>query len=658
MRRLFWAFFGGRLRTVLVASFVFVAIVAAALNTLVISRVINDYLTSAQEDRVSRDMDLADGLYQEKLREITGIAQRTASDLGATGSLRAAIAGDGVARNTIDRVISRNVTAPLLGGSEVILVLDGDGNFIIGRSLSADGQLSEPFLRGNWGSLPVIADAFASGQPSASTEVIPAFILSQVGLQQLAHVPLRETAHAAPDRFSQQEGTAGLTLISAYPVRGEQPGASGMVVAAYLFNNDSSFVDYLVDVAKIETTTVFLGDLRVSTNVLDENGQRAIGTRVSQAVYDAVLTRGQTYFGRVFVVKEWYIGSYQPLRDHRGHIIGMLYVGARDAAFRNLLDNFTSRAVLIAIVCILIAGILALPISRWIAWPIRDLVQANRRLAGGDMSVRVDPKGEGEFGMLGRSFNNMVETLTDTQEELLRKDKLASVGQLAAGVAHELNNPLGTILLYSDAMLADAPADDPRREDLEMIIDEAQRCKVIVADLLNFARQHELMAQEVDLNRLLDETITKVSSQPRFEQIEIRCQLEPQLPLIRADAAQLQQVFINLLNNSADAIEGPGVITLQTRSAGQQFVEARVSDTGSGIPAENLGKLFLPFFTTKPAGKGTGLGLAIAYGIVKMHRGQIHVESQVGHGTTFTVTLPVRAAEAPHAPAPESDIIA
>lgn len=658
MRRVLWAFFGGRLRTVLVASFILVAVVAAALNTLVISRVINDYLTSAQEDRVSRDMDLANGLYQEKLREITGIAERTASDLEATGNLNAAIAGDGVARNTIDRVISRNVTAPLLGGSEVILVLDGDGDFLIGRSLSADGQLSEPFLHGNWSSLPVIADASASGHPSASTEVIPASLLSQVGLQQLAHVPLRQTAYAAPDRFSEQEGTAGLTLISAYPVHDGQSAASGMVVAAYLFNNDSSFVDYLVNVAKIETTTVFLGDLRVSTNVLDEGGQRAIGTRVSQAVYDAVLVRGQTYFGRVFVVKEWYIGSYQPLRDHRGNIIGMLYVGARDAAFRNLLDNFTSRAVLIAIVCILVAGILALPISRWIAWPIRDLVQANRRLAGGDMSVRVDLHGEGEFGMLSRSFNNMVETLTDTQEELLRKDKLASVGQLAAGVAHELNNPLGTILLYSDAMLADAPAGDPRRDDLEMIINEAQRCKVIVADLLNFARQHELMAQEVDLNRLLDEIVTKVSVQPRFEQIEMRCQLEPQLPLIRADAAQLQQVFINLLNNSADAIEGPGTITIRTRRDGDQFVQALVTDTGSGIPAENVGKLFTPFFTTKPAGKGTGLGLAIVYGIVKMHRGQIHVESQMGRGTTFTVTLPVRAADAARTPAPESDIIA
>ncbi len=275
------------------------------------------------------------------------------------------------------------------------------------------------------------------------------------------------------------------------------------------------------------------------------------------------------------------------------------------------------------------------------------------------MDVRIEPYGRGEFALLGRSFNSMVETLSDTQRELLHKDKLASMGQLAAGVAHELNNPLGTILLYSDAMYADAAEDDPRRDDLRMIISEAQRCKIIVADLLNFARQHELMAQETDLNALLDEVVAKVSSQSRFEPLELRCQLDPKLPHIQADPAQLQQVFINLLNNSADAIDGQGIITIATRPAEGGAVEVLVTDTGSGIPAENLDKLFTPFYTTKPAGKGTGLGLAIVYGIVKMHRGQIRVESSVGQGTTIIISLPIQSADAPlHHSSREEDIIA
>jgi len=236
----------------------------------------------------------------------------------------------------------------------------------------------------------------------------------------------------------------------------------------------------------------------------------------------------------------------------------------------------------------------------------------------------------------------MVETLHQTQQELLHKEKLASMGQLAAGVAHEINNPLGAILLFSDVMYKEAREDDPRRKDLEMIINETTRCKKIVADLLNFARQQEVLAQDTDVHALLEQVTEEVSLQPAFQKVEIVHQFSPDMPAIQADPAQLQQVFVNLLNNAAEAMGDGGTITLATRPVNRQWVEIKVSDTGCGIPAENLGKLFTPFFTTKALGKGTGLGLSIVYGIIKMHRGQITVQSQIGQGTTFTVTLPVQ----------------
>ena len=173
--------------------------------------------------------------------------------------------------------------------------------------------------------------------------------------------------------------------------------------------------------------------------------------------------------------------------------------------------------------------------------------------------------------MLGRSFNSMVETLSETQRALVHKDKLASMGQLAAGVAHELNNPLGTIMLYSDVMYRDTQEDDPHREDIMMIINEAYRCKIIVADLLNFARQQEVMAQDTDLNTLLKEVVDKFRNQPSFERLELRYSFDPQLPVIQADPAQLQQVFINLINNSADAIEGSGTITVSTHTVSKEL---------------------------------------------------------------------------------------
>jgi two-component system NtrC family sensor kinase len=234
--------------------------------------------------------------------------------------------------------------------------------------------------------------------------------------------------------------------------------------------------------------------------------------------------------------------------------------------------------------------------------------------------------------------------LQATQAQLIQSEKLASMGQLAAGVAHEINNPLGTILLYSDIMHKEVQPESQHGQDLKMIMDEATRCKRIVSDLLNFARQNEVLAQETDLNALLDQVMIELGEQPEFAGIQMSLAVEPGLPVIQADSAQLRQVFVNLMDNAAEAMPDGGRLTVSTRRGSDGYVAVDVQDTGMGIPEENLGRLFTPFFTTKPIGKGTGLGLAIVYGIVKMHRGQIEVHSQVGSGTTFTVTLPIEGA--------------
>jgi signal transduction histidine kinase len=235
----------------------------------------------------------------------------------------------------------------------------------------------------------------------------------------------------------------------------------------------------------------------------------------------------------------------------------------------------------------------------------------------------------------------MVETLQDTQERLVQKEKLASVGQLAAGVAHEINNPLGTVLLYADILHKETPKDNQQqREDSQMIVREATRCKAIVNDLLNFSRQNEILAQETNLNGLLREMVGEVRHQDLYQQVELVTDLDPDLSPIQADPLQLRQVFLNLMNNAAEAMPSGGRLLLRTQKGpAAGFVSVQVQDTGAGIPEENMKKLFTPFFTTKPIGKGTGLGLAIIYGIVKMHRGQISVQSRVGEGTTFTITL-------------------
>lgn len=657
MQRLIARLTGGRLQIVLIASFSVIAALTVGMNALVSSRVINDYLAEAENDRVARDMDLAQAFYQLKQDEIAAISHRLVLDPWVNQNLPLAIQGQDEAIRIIDQQITNKITVLALGGTHCILILDADGNIVVGRTLTDENTLSPILSGGNWEELPILGNAFTTGEAVAATEVIPAELLAQVGLADQAAISLKDTPLAAPEPFLPTEGSAGLAITGISPIVDERGNPAGAILAAYLFNKDYTLVDRIKEVAGVDTVTIFFGDLRVSTNVMEESGERAVGTRISQAVHDVVLLQGRDYVGRAFVVNEWFITRYVPLLDHAGRVVGSLYVGARASAFENLVHTFNNRVLVIALICILLAGVLAVPISHIITRPIEELVEANQKLAGGDMMVRVEPYGTGELALLGTSFNAMAENLHHTQQELLHKERLASMGQLAAGVAHEINNPLATIMLYADIMRKEMPGDAPQKEDLYTIIREVARCKAIVADLLDFSRQRQVFAQETDLHQLIDEVIENISQQPQFGQIQFLRHYDPHLPPITADPAQLRQVFVNLFDNSAEAIAESGKITITTHHLDSQRVEIEIQDTGCGIPPEHQTKLFTPFFTTKPPGKGTGLGLSIVYGIIKMHRGQIRASSRPGEGATFTIILPVKLPLNPGSQEPIEQVI-
>jgi signal transduction histidine kinase/Fe-S-cluster-containing hydrogenase component 2 len=227
--------------------------------------------------------------------------------------------------------------------------------------------------------------------------------------------------------------------------------------------------------------------------------------------------------------------------------------------------------------------------------------------------------------------------LEQAQTQLIRTEKLASLGQLAAGVAHEINNPLGTITIYAHVLLKSLEADDPRREDVDMIIKESARTKEIVQGLLSFARETKLRPGPTDINEVLQDVLGLVVNQSLFHNIKIKKVFAAAIPTITADWTQLKQVFLNIIFNAAEAMEGKGTLAITT-IGGKRRVKVKIQDTGPGIPPEIMGKLFSPFFTTKE--KGTGLGLAISYGIIERHSGKIDVETALGKGTTFIVSLP------------------
>lgn len=638
------ALYSGPFQSTLVFSFTLVAALTIALGSWVISTTITAYLAGAMDERVAQDIQCAKLVYRTRQEGLTHTANQLALSNTIIESYADTQEGDFYALDRIYQKLKTAMNDDTLLGNRAVVLLDWEGRVITG--LVIDGDLTDRRIdRGaDWSDFDPVASTLRDGAALSATEVIPLRILEDAGLADQAKIDLLHTTMAAPEPFDEREGSAGLGIVAVSPLfLGDE--LQGAVAVFHLFNNDFTLVDSIKNSTKIDTVTIFFGDLRVSTNVMTENGQRAVGTRVSEEVKAVVLQQGKEYVGNAFVVNENYITRYEPLRDHRGNVVGILYVGARQQAFEDFLNTFRRRVALVALVTILLTFILATPVSRVITRPLKDLqalADTSRQVASGDLNARAPATAGGEVGLLAESFNDMLDTLQATQKQLLQSEKLASLGQLSAGIAHELNNPLATVLLFSDLLRKEKKLPEQTLNDIEIIVSETERCKGIVSSLLDFARQHQVEGQNVDLNQLIFQVVDTECRHSRYDNVEIRQELDPDLPTIQADPDQIQAVIINLLSNAAYAMPDGGYITLRTLEEGANRVRFEVQDQGQGISADDQAKLFTPFYTTKPVGKGTGLGLSIVYGIIKMHQGQIEVDSQPGKGTVFTIKLPVK----------------
>ncbi|MGB9627327.1 MAG: sensor histidine kinase [Thermodesulfobacteriota bacterium] len=346
-------------------------------------------------------------------------------------------------------------------------------------------------------------------------------------------------------------------------------------------------------------------------------------------------------------------------------------------------------------------------LSRVLVKPLKELVRLTQKISDGDFSQKIEATSKNEIGQLISSFNKMIDRLRENQEdlekyldsleatnkklkqaqeELIRSEKLASIGRFAAGVAHEVGNPLGAILGYTSILEGGEVSPEESRDYLKRIEKEIERINRIVRELLDFARPSRVEAQEIDVNMVIEQTLSLLSYQKSFKNIQTHLELQPNLPKIRGDDSQLSQVFINIILNAVDAMPDGGQLTIQSSqffvedhfpsrykalypprrkgdpvesdyshlrkpdplsaiftkfSKGDQLVSIRISDTGIGIGREDIEKIFDPFFTTKSPDKGTGLGLSVSLRIIESMGGDIRVESDVGKGTTFEIYFPV-----------------
>jgi len=335
-----------------------------------------------------------------------------------------------------------------------------------------------------------------------------------------------------------------------------------------------------------------------------------------------------------------------------------------------LQQNRITTLLLIGLFVFGISVFLCVILYHFVSKPVALLEAGMKRIAKGELDAPIEIKTRDEMGLLANTFNSMTTDLKRyrenmenwtrsleaevkkktneimrAQEELLNAEKLASLGRMAAGVAHELNSPLTGVVTFAHLMKSrTSPEDKQSQEDLQVIIDQANRCSRIIKGLLGFSRRAGFEMVEISVNDLLDNTISLVRNQARFHNIRFDIRLAPSLPLILADPNQLQQVFLNLIINAADAMNEKGVITISTRvlRTDADVLEIEITDNGPGIPEDMVGRIFEPFFTTKPVGKGTGLGLSVSYGIVKRHGGDIIVKSAPGQGASLFIRIPAQ----------------
>lgn len=644
------------LRTKLFISFISV-IIFGGISTLILgSRIVHNTVISQAQAKVRHDLSSARMVYQQKLLDIALIVDLTA----ARESMQEAIQNN--RKDILNLYLSRVRTKYKL---DILTLTDEKGKVAV--------RTRNPEVRGDDQSQDqIIKKALADGTVYG-TQVISREELLKEGedLAEQALIKYIPTPLAMVRREDKQEN--GMMLKAAAPVRAKGKRI-GVLYGGILLNRNNEIVDRVKDIVfkgerylgkEIGTSTIFQDDLRIATNVRDARGERAIGTLLSEQVYKAVVHEGKTWVDRAFVVKDWYITAYEPIRDIDGRIIGVLYVGMLEKPYIDIINHVMLTFLGIALLCVFLLLVILYFSTKKIIKPLGQMVMATERIAKGDYSVRVVRESEDEIGILAQSFNKMVEDLQkatedlkewgktlekkveertkelqEMQEHLIQSEKLASLGKLAAGIAHEINNPLGGILLYSHLLLEDLGSDSPYVDNIKKVIREATRTKEIVKGLLEFARPKEPEMNIINLNDVILYSIAIFEKQALFQNIRIMKMLANDLPRIKGDASQLQQVFMNVILNAAEAMNGNGYLTVKTYVNQKGEVLVEITDTGCGISKENISRVFEPFFTTKPVGKGTGLGLAISYGIIKRHDGEIRIKSEEGKGTTFTIVFP------------------
>ncbi|MCJ7579226.1 MAG: cache domain-containing protein, partial [Candidatus Aminicenantes bacterium] len=488
------------LRTKLILSFLFVIFIGGILSLSIGSRLVKKTVISQAQEKVKYDLAAAWIIFRESLNNMKEIIGFTAAREGIRNSLK----------NNDKEILMQYLSRTREDNELDILTLtDHEGKVIV--------RTGNPEKIGDDQSQDEIVKRSLEGEGHAWPQIISMEELLKEGqdLADKAYIEFIDTPKSVPR--SENKETNGLVFKASFPILDEENQILGVLYGGILINNNFDIVDRVKETVykdkkykgkEIGTATIFLHDLRISTNVKDESGGRAIGTRVSKEVNQAVLVNGESWIDRAFVVNDWYISAYEPIWNIDNQRIGILYVGMLERPYIDTTNRVMFTFTVIASLCVVLLLVILYFSTTQIINPLKKVVLATQKIAEGDLSHRVKVQSRDELGSLADSFNKMTEDLGTAegkliewgktlekkveertaelkraQSHLIQSEKLASIGKLAAGVAHEINNPLGGILIYSHLLLEDTEKESPYYGNLEKIIKETTRCKEIVQGL-------------------------------------------------------------------------------------------------------------------------------------------------------------------------------
>ena len=560
-----------------------------------------------------------------------------------------------------------------------IHLVDKNGKLIDGYNIDVVSRYSRPSSA---------LELAKNGEASSGIEIFNASDLDHENLANHVRLPLIETPRARPtDKLFEDRG---MMIRALYPVIGSQGEVLAILDAGVLLNANFTFVDVIRDLVygpgslrsgSIGTVTVFLDDVRITTNVPIRPGERALGTRVSNEVRTNVLDQGHTWIARAFVVNDWYISSYEPIIDVDGNRVGMLYAGFLEAPFRQALINALIVLVLLFFALMGLTALVAVKGAKSIFKPLElmsSVVQATRK---GEEKRIGKIISKDEIGTLANEFDSMLDLLNErnlliqnwadeleekveertselklknkelintiqvlrkTRQKLVIAEKLAALGELTAGVAHEINNPTAVMLGNLDVIISEMGSSlEPVQDEIDLIVDQIYRIKDITNNLLQYARPNAYAGYmtEIDVNKVIEKTLKLVQHLRSGANYKFDLSFKATL-WININQQELQQVLVNLISNAIHALpEKGGLISIQTSDLQNKGVQIIIRDNGHGIDENMLSKVFNPFYTTRGQGEGTGLGLSISYGLVRRYGGNIEVTSTLKLGTEFIVSL-------------------